>query len=157
MLSLRPATRAELPIFDTLDRQQHARRFVLQTGLQQHEKLFGDPNITYLSIANDAGEFCGYFILVVEPDSNSVEFRRIIIDRDKRGIGQQAIHAMENFCRLQLNVKRIWLDVYDDNATGIHIYKKIGYRQFKQEPRGSRQLLFFEKSLERCVPGKQEG
>lgn len=147
MISLRPSKREELEIFDEMDRQDHARNFVIQTGLGTHQKYFIDPKITYLSIENSNGEFCGYFILVLEPDTESVEFRRILIDHKKRGIGQAAISEMESYCKNEFNVKRIWLDVYEDNEIGIHIYEKMGYERFNEKLVEGRKLYFYEKAL----------
>ena len=108
--------------------------------------LTGDGAAT-LSIEDAAGAFCGFFILVKEGDSGTVEFRRILVDADKRGVGQAALAEMERYCREALGAARIWLDVFDDNAVGMHIYEKLGYRQFREEPAGERKLLFYEKSL----------
>lgn len=130
-----------------MDRQDHASDFVTQTGIETHQKYFGEPGITYLSIENSSGELAGYFVLVVEADMESVEFRRILIDQNKRGMGQTAITVMENYCRKEFSVNRIWLDVYEDNAIGRHIYEKLGYQQFNQELEGGRKLLFYEKAL----------
>jgi hypothetical protein len=147
MISLRPSTRGELAIFDEMDRQNHASNFVTQIGIETHQKYYDDPHVTYLSIANSEGEFSGYFVLVVEPDSASVEFRRILIDQNKRGVGQEAIMEMEAYCRTEFGVKRIWLDVFEDNAIGRHVYGKMGYQQFKEELEEGRKLLFYEKAL----------
>lgn len=147
MTSLRPAMRGELVIFDEMDRQDHARNFVTQTGIETHQKYYDDPNITYLSIENSRGELSGYFVLVVEPDTASVEFRRILIAQNQRGVGQVAIIKMENYCRKEFGVKWIWLDVYEDNAIGRHVYEKLGYQQFKEELEEGRKLLFYEKAL----------
>ena len=130
-----------------MDRQDHASNFVTQAGIEAHQKYYDDPNINYLSIENSRGEFSGYFVLVVEPDTASVEFRRILIDENKRGVGQVAIIEMENYCRKKFGVKRIWLDVYEDNAIGRHVYEKLGYQQFKEELEEGRKLLFYEKAL----------
>lgn len=147
MISLRPSIRGELGVFDEMDRQSHASNFVTQIGIKTHQEYFDDPNITYLSIENNRGEFLGYFVLVFEPDLDSVEFRRILIDQNKRGVGQVAIAEMENFCRKEFGVKRIWLDVYEDNAIGRHVYEKMSYQQFKAEFEEGRNLLFYEKTL----------
>jgi len=147
VVSLRVATREELERFDMLDRQPHARTFVNQTGLEQHQVNFADPNITYLCIEREAGDFCGYFILVDEPGTASVEFRRILIDQHKRGVGQAAIAAMENYCKLHLAAQRIWLDVYEDNTIGMHIHKKLGYQRFKEEVVEGRILYFYDKNV----------
>ena len=147
MISLRQSTRDELVVFDDMDRQDHARNFVTQIGLERHQEYFDDPNVTYLSIENDSGEFSGYFVLVSEPDAESLEFRRILVDQDKRGLGQVAIKEMENYCKKEFSVKRIWLDVFEDNAIGRHIYEKLGYQQFKMELEEGRKLLFYEKTF----------
>jgi len=67
-----------------------------------------------------------------------VEFRRVLIDHNNLGIGQTAITEMEKYCKNNLKAKRIWLDVYQDNAIGKHIYEKFGYTIFKQQAEGER-------------------
>jgi len=147
MISLRPSTREELEILDAMDRQGHAREFVLQTGIETHRQYFDDPCITYLNIEDERGEFCGYFILVLEPETGSIEFRRILVDRHRRGVGQAAIIEMENYCKKTFAVERIWLDVFETNEIGIHIYEKLGYSRFKEELIDGRRLYFYEKAL----------
>ena len=144
---LRLSTKNELEVFDKLDNQAHASNFVAKTGLKLHQRYFDDPDITYLSIDNENGEFSGYFILVLESKISSVEFRRILIDRNKLGIGQSAIEEMEQYCKDNFNVERIWLDVYEDNKIGKHIYVKLGYSKFKEQLDGERKLEFYEKNL----------
>ena len=84
---------------------------------------------------------------MLDARNDSVEFRRILIDQNRRGIGQAAIAAMENYCREQWNPKRIWLDVFEDNEIGRHIYQKLGYARFGEDIFDGRKLLFFEKQL----------
>ncbi|MEJ2177411.1 MAG: GNAT family N-acetyltransferase [Gammaproteobacteria bacterium] len=134
-------------IFDDMDRQDHACNFVTQIGLERHQEYFDDPDVTYLSIEDEGGEFSGYFVLVLEPDTESLEFRRILVDQNKRGLGQAAIREMENYSKIKFNVKRIWLDVFEDNAIGRHIYEKMGYQPFKEELEEGRNLFFYEKPL----------
>jgi len=147
MVVLRLSSRSELDIFDDIDRQIHASNFITQIGLKAHQDLFDEPNITYLSIENSEGELAGYFVLVLESDSKSLEFRRISVDQEKRGVGQEAIKEMESFSKRKFGIQRIWLDVYEDNAVGRHIYEKMGYIQFKAELREGRKLLFYEKAF----------
>jgi RimJ/RimL family protein N-acetyltransferase len=147
MISLRSSTRDELVVFDDMDRQDHACDFITQIGLERHREYFDDPNVSYLSIENDRGEFSGYFVLAFEPDTESLEVRRILVDQNKRGLGQAAIKEMEKYCKRKFNAKRIWLDVFEDNVIGRHIYEKMGYQQFKGELEEGRKLLFYEKPL----------
>lgn len=147
MISLRPSTREELEKFDAMDRQEHARGYVVQTGIETHRQYFDDPCITYLTIEDDRGDYCGYFILVLEPGTGSIEFRRILVDRNRRGVGQAAIIEMEKFCKNAFEIERIWLDVFEDNEIGIHIYEKLGYARFNEASHEGRRLYLYEKTL----------
>lgn len=144
---LRLSTVDELIFFDQLDLQSHAAKFVAKTGFDTHQEYFDDPNITYLSIDNDEGDVVGYFILVRELHTKSVEFRRILIDQTRLGIGQVVISEMENYCRKNFETERIWLDVYEDNVIGKHIYVKLGYKKFKEQCEAGRTLEFYDKNL----------
>lgn len=147
VISLRRSTAQELELFDQLDRQNHAQRFVFKTGLAKHREYFDDPKITYLTIENDQGEFCGYFMLAEDQQPQTVEFRRIIIEPNQRGVGQAAILEMEKYCKQHFAAQKIWLDVFEDNEIGIHIYEKLGYQSFKQELYDNRILLFYQKRI----------
>jgi diamine N-acetyltransferase len=52
---------------------------------------------------------------------------------------------MEEYCRENFHAKRIWLDVFSDNARAIHLYEKMGYRPFGEKPSGARTLKLYEK------------
>ena len=146
MTALRPTIDTELPLFASFERQSHAREFINATSLEEHCHNFSNPDFIYLTIENDAADVVGYFILVKEAN-NRVEFRRIVIDENQRGIGQSAIIAMEEYCNRELRCESIWLDVYDDNVVGRHIYEKFGYLQFKSTVVSGRILLFYEKLI----------
>lgn len=147
MIMLRPSLEKELKLFVKMERQTHAVRFVNSTDLDSHKIQFKNHNTLYLSIENDKSEVAGYFILVIEPDTESIEFNRIVIDENCRGIGQLAIREMETYCGSVLQAKRIWLDVYEDNLVGRHIYEKLGYEKFKESAAAERKLLFYQKVL----------
>jgi len=98
MISLRLSKRYELEISDQMDRQEHTRNFFVHTGLETHLNYFSNPKTFQLSIEDRQGELCGYIILVAEKGYDSVEFRRILIDQNQRGIGQATIAEMESYC-----------------------------------------------------------
>ena len=52
---------------------------------------------------------------------------------------------MEEYGVREFGVNRIWLDVYENNARGMHVYEKMGYRRFNQKKTGERILYFYEK------------
>lgn len=147
MIKLRPAHRHELTLFASMQAQPHASAFLTPKTLAQHQAQFDDPAITYLSVVlNDSPEVvAGYFVLVDEGES--IEFRRIVIDQSHRGLGQGAINLMQQWCVARFGPRRIWLDVYDDNVIGKHIYQKLGFEKFSSELEGTRLLLLYEKQL----------
>ncbi len=75
----------------------------------------------------------------------SVEFRRVVIDEQQRGVGQTAIRLMEQYCAQDLKRQRIWLDVYAANARGRHIYEKLGYTLFNKS--SDETVLYYEKNI----------
>ena len=147
MVTLRPARYSELEKFCEMDLQSHARRFVTGGSLEIHQRDFHCDDTHYLSIVDVHDVLVGYFLLVVESDGETINFHRIVVDQDARGIGQQAITEMLRFCRQQLGATKVWLDVFDDNPRGIHIYEKLGFERFKSELFQGRSLHFYRKTL----------
>lgn len=152
-VELRACRTDELSFFSTLEKQAHAEPFINATSMRVHLTNFADPRFRYLTIELPGESIAGYLILVREPHETSVEFRRIVVDSKHRGVGQIAIAKMECFCQQELNASRIWLDVYEDNVIGRHIYEKLHYSRFKSEQRGSRTLHFYEKFLNSAGSG----
>ena len=96
----------------------------------------------------EKGQFAGFIILALDPDGKSVEFRRIVVSAKGRGVGQTAISEMEKFCKSELRRERVWLDVFEYNRRGRHIYEKLGYRQYGSIAHESgKLLLLYEKDL----------
>ena len=77
----------------------------------------------------------------IDPEGQRWFFRAVIV------AGPAAIVAMEAYCRDQLSVSRIWLDVFEDNPRAIHVYEKLGYKRFKSELFEGRTLHFYEKNI----------
>ncbi len=145
-ISLRPSEADELAGFARLEQDGDTSPHILPTTLQQHRVQFARDDILYLTIER-GGTTCGYFILALEADGHSVEFRRIVVTPRGAGIGQRAIPAMEAWCRDRLGRRRIWLDVFDSNPRGRHVYEKLGYRRFDEAAYDHRRLYFYHKEL----------
>jgi len=145
-IKLREARPDELLSFQQMDQDRDTRDHITRYTLAEHEREFARTDIVYLSICRDS-RLVGYFILALGADPASVEFRRIVVSCRGIGIGQAAIPAMEVYCREQLHCRRIWLDVFDSNPRGRHIYQKLGYRLFDTGELEGRKLLYMDKSL----------
>jgi len=146
MIELLPANPGQLPLFSRMEQDPDTAPYILPTTLEQHRQAFAREDIIYLSIYDD-GDLNGYFILALDPDGTSVEFRRIVVVHKSRGTGRQAIPAMEAYCRDCLRRNRVWLDVYDFNQRGRHVYSRLGYQLFDQQALQGKLLLFYEKYL----------
>ncbi len=135
------ATHDDLPLFAEMEQMAGTSEFINPYSVEEHHRKFDEPQIIYLRI-NNGGVIAGFFILSLEPDGTSVEFRWIVVSDKGSGIGQAAIIQMEEFCKDELGRSRIWLDVLENNFIGRHIYDKFGYKQFgEQESEGDRLLL----------------
>ena len=145
-VELRPMAPNELDIVCELERDADTAPYILPVTRAQHETNLARDDMVYLSIFRD-DRFAGYFILVLEADGESIEFRRIVIADKGAGTGRVAIPCMEAYCRDELNRRRIWLDVFDFNERGMHLYPDLGYRYTGDQDLDGKRLLFFEKIL----------
>ena len=146
MIELRESREGELQAFADMETDADAAEYILPYSLARHRQEFAREDIVYLSIINNR-ELAGFFILALEDDGHSVEFRRIVVAAKNAGIGQQAISSMQDYCRDRLDRERIWLDVFEHNSRGRHIYRKLGYVPFDRAELNGKPLLFMQKLL----------
>ena len=146
MIKLRKAREDEISSFVEIEKLDGTSDFIIPYSVEHHRAEMHKPNVVYLSIVSE-DTLLGFIILVAEDDSESVEFRRIVVASKDNGIGQSAISEMERYCVDALKYNRIWLDVFEINKRGQHIYNKLGYGQFKTGEYNGKVLLYFNKKL----------
>lgn len=145
MIELRESSREEISTFVMFENSDDTAQFIVPYSPAKHlEEMFRDDT-AYLSIDNER-KLVGFIILVLD-GIESVEFRRIVVTSKGKGIGQSAIQKMEQYCRETLKRNRIWLDVFESNVRAQHLYKKLGYKQFKSGSLGGRRMYYLEKML----------
>ncbi|MCF6440759.1 GNAT family N-acetyltransferase [Pseudoalteromonas luteoviolacea] len=145
MLKLIPSLAEHIDAFIEMERRSDTTQFIIPYTKAQHKTEMRKQDINYLSIlSHDA--LSGFFILARQAN-REVEFRRIVVDSNFRGIGQQAIVQMEQYCMAHFDTQRIWLDVFESNQRGLHIYNKLGYKQFKTSLHQGKPLILMEKYL----------
>jgi len=127
-----------------MEQTNDTQEYILGYSLEEHEQAYATPGHVYLSIYKEQA-LVGFFILALETEHESVEFRRIVVQPGARGIGQAAIKLMEHHCRNTLGCHRIWLDVFEHNLRAKHIYEKLGYRRFDTQTHDAGVLAFYEK------------
>ena len=146
MVTVERAPVQDASLFAQLEQAPDTKQFVLPYSETEHARNILNSRFVYLRIL-DAGELVGFFILVLDSEPNSVEFRRVVVSDKGKGVGQSAITAMEQFCRTQLQRTRVWLDVFEYNNRGRHIYEKLGYERYGESDHEGRRLLLYQKRL----------
>ncbi len=143
-LSLLDCSPADLPAIFQLEQAPDTEAFIYGYSVEAHQALFAAPNAVYLKVCRHS-RLVGFVILVT--DRSNVEFRRIVVAPNARGIGQQVIKLMESYCLSKLGCTRIWLDVFSTNRRAIYVYEKLGYQRFEAPIAADADLLFYEKRL----------
>jgi len=145
-IRLERATAEDAALFATWEQASDTKEYIIPYSRIEHLNSMSDPDLLYLRIMKD-GELTGFFILALDADGRSVEFRRVVIAAKGIGTGQSAISAMERFCVAELHRTRIWLDVFEHNSRGLHLYRKLGYEEFGAVELDGRRLLLYQKTL----------
>lgn len=147
MVRIERAETSDVPQIVSMEQALDTREFIIPYSASVHAQNLLDPNLIYLRILEN-GILVGFILLALDPDGKSVEFRRIVVSTKGRGVGQAAIIEMEKYCATELHRGRVWLDVFEHNRRGRHIYEKLGYRQFgRYKHEGGKVLLLYEKDL----------
>lgn len=145
MLTLQPAKKQDVALFTQMEMAQDTSSYIIPYTEEQHIAEMEKNEIKYLSIYQQ-NTLIGFIILALESGTR-VEFRRIVIAQKGCGYGQIAMQLLEQYCKQELQKRVIWLDVFESNKRGIHIYQKLGYQQFELAEHEGKTLLLMQKEL----------
>jgi len=145
-LHIKDAKYEDLISFFHMERASHANGYVGNYALEKHQEEFAKPSVFYKSIYQREKHLVGFIILVLDPDGESLEFRRIVASEPGSGIGSYTMKMLPKLCH-DLGRKRIWLDVYEHNTRARHVYEKGGFVKFGEEQRGERTLLLYHRAV----------
>lgn len=96
---------------EMLDHHGRDRWFFVICRLED-DRPVGSMDLHALDLNNGGA---GLGILIGDPADTS------------QGYGSDAIRALVDFGFTELRLERIWLDVYEDNARGRHVYERLGF------------------------------
>lgn len=137
-----------------MEQEAATARYIIPYTLERHEAEFLKVNLIYRSIYRCDHELVGFLILVLDDDGISLEFRRIVIREKGKGFGKRAVALIDAIATNELSRPHIWLDVFDFNDRGRHIYSQHGYNFVSQTECNGKTLYLYEKRLWRCSPRK---
>ena len=87
---------------------------------------------TFSMLEKDTGEFIGNAGFMNVNDGEA-EFGIVITNaKQNAGYGSEAIRSLLEFGWNSIHLKRVYLEVYIDNARAIHLYEKCGFTEFKR-------------------------
>ncbi|QIB27585.1 GNAT family N-acetyltransferase [Caloranaerobacter azorensis] len=87
------------------------------------------------------------------------EFGRLMIgDSEARGkyLGLKVTKALCDFGFNTLKLKKIYLEVYEDNKPAIKIYKKCGFQYEREYIKNRRKIIVMQKMAERVMENEKE-
>ena len=130
-IGLRAAAIDEVDYIYELEAMPENSQYVVAYSRERHLQIIGNPDEELLIIIDISnGQPLGFVILAGLTNPNlSLEFRRLVIGDKGKGIGRQAVKLVIRYCFETLRFHRLWLDVYEDNLRGIHLYQSIGFKQ----------------------------
>lgn len=137
----------ELGAFHTMEKPVEVRRYIIPYTQAKHREQFATDGVWYKSIYNGRGLLVGFLILALDPDGRSLEFRRIVVSERGRGYGKRAVRLVDQICREEFGRHRVWLDVFQDNVRGRHIYEHSGYVLSGATEFEGKSLLIYEKTV----------
>ncbi len=143
MIRLRLMTEAEFGVWRRASLEAYARERARNLGTplgeqraeaeRQHAELLPDgqatPGHRFWAVTGESGEVVGSLWVRVANDGTSAFIFAIDIDEPQRGkgYGTQTLAALEAELKA-LGVRRIGLNVFNDNVVAKHLYERQGYR-----------------------------
>ena len=102
----------------------------LEEETRWYESTFQDPSIRALAIEFEGQHIGGAGFTHIDERNRSAEAGLFIGPPDlwDQGLGYDAMHTLVHFGFEQMNLHRIYLRVFAENARAIHLYEKLGFQ-----------------------------
>ena len=126
-LSFVLANESDIPYIMSLEQHPENRKFVVQGTLDEHTMEIANEDYI-VGLVREGYDKIGYMLCKVDLPNSSFELRRLIIQSKGQGYGKEAIIGLIDYAIHKRSFHRFWLDVYEDNVTGINLYKSIGMK-----------------------------
>lgn len=106
------------------------RDFIWHNTKEEHLALIRSEGV-YSLVFRKKGqdEIFGYLILEHKSKVGSLEFRRLALMDKSMGYGREIIQGIQKLAFTQLQVHRLWLDVYTFNLRAINTYEKQNFKR----------------------------
>lgn len=128
-LRIRFADQADIGPIMQLEQDPENRDFVWQGTTQEHVREITDPDYALMVFEDKAsGRMAGYSLSRINRQSYWAELRRIVIIPKGQGLGKESLQALVKYFFEDLELNKVWLDVYPHNTVGIRLYEGVGMK-----------------------------
>ena len=106
------------------------RAFLSTYNLEKFLEAVHHPDLRlYLLKEKNTGNQMGFVLLAgLESPNLSLEIRKILIIEKGKGYGRTVLQSLKKFCFETLCFHRLWLDVFEENERGLHLYQSEGFQ-----------------------------
>ncbi|MGQ9907544.1 MAG: GNAT family N-acetyltransferase [Candidatus Flexifilum sp.] len=145
-IRLRPLAETDLPLTLAWRNQDHIRRWFFHSDIiqpEQHRAWFDkyrakDDDFVFIIVVKETDTPIGQVALYrIDRVQQEAEFGRIMIGEASasgKGYAREATQLIvQRFGFEQLGLRRIYLEVFADNAPAIAIYEKCGFRRVGEQ------------------------
>lgn len=128
-ITLRPATPSDIAFIMGCERRPGYEPHVGRWPEEKHRAAMENPDYRYF-IGESYGTPVGFVILRdFEAGTDSLYLKRIAVHDAEKGYGRVLLFAVTQWVFMATGFHRFWLEVVDDNARAIHLYKSSGWVQ----------------------------
>ncbi|MDD7511073.1 MAG: GNAT family protein [Peptostreptococcaceae bacterium] len=126
-MNIAEAKENEINTIIQIESRKDTRDFLWIGTYEEHLNEINDPNHLLLIFKEKLdNRIVGYALIRLDFKSEIFEIRRIAITEKRQGYGREAMQALIKHAFEEMNMNRLWLDVYPDNLFGIALYEGLG-------------------------------
>ncbi|MBS4535770.1 GNAT family N-acetyltransferase [Clostridium sp. D2Q-14] len=132
-----------------IERNKENSKYVFSWSKERHLEAINSSSEIHITIKLKEDDLIVGYVLLnnIGGADESIEFRRIAIDKKGKGYGRESIKLIKKLAFEKEKCHRLWLDVYDDNHRGLALYLSEGFniegvlRESKKGKNGYRSLI----------------
>lgn len=129
MTQFRAASERDLEDIAHLEERSDYRSFLCASSASEHGRRQRDPDYRYI-VAEDHGRFNGFLILRGFTNSaSSIELQRMAVEEPGLGHGRTILQHAQRLVFDDLDMNRLWLDVFENNVRARALYRAAGFTE----------------------------
>ncbi len=100
---------------------------ILGNTKEEHREYLNNTSYLVLIILDKATKKrLGYILNKIDSKTKVLELRRFALEEKGSGYGREILGAFIDYSFKELDINRIWLDVYEYNKNAIRLYASMG-------------------------------